>query len=174
MKTKKDIISDERRTGDLTGMQSVLFPLAKKMLGKKAFIEADVICSWNEIVGDRIAELSKPIKIDFAREGRNNGVLWIEVASGAVALEMHSKTNILLEKINTFFGYAAVHQIKFIQNYDLFEEKKMKRDIHNLEKKLVTREEQTYITKVSGEIKTPKLSQAVERLGHVVITNNKK
>ena len=173
-KEKKEIFSNERRTEDLTGMDVLLRPLARKMLGKKAFVEADVIGAWREIVGEETANFSKPMKIDFRKEERNNGTLWIEAASGAVALELQTKTKILLEKVNTFFGYAAISKIKIIQNPNVYSSLKMNSDIYNLEKKLVTPEEQNYITLLSGEVKTPELSQALEKLGKAVFINNKK
>lgn len=155
----------------MSDMAGLLLPLAKKMLGKKAFIEADVICSWREIIGEDMAEFSKPIKIDFRREEKNNGTLWIEVASGAVALEMQAKSKLVIEKVNTFFGYNAVEKIKILQNPSGAE---VKSNIHNLEKKLVTKEEETYIKNLSEDIKSKDLSLAIERLGCAIIANNKK
>ena len=171
MRKKKEIISDERRTGDLTNMNNLLWPLAKKMLGKKAFVEADVFRSWKDIVGDEIAQFSKPLKIEFDKEKRNNGTLLLEVASGAMALMIQTKSRVMIDKINTFFGYDAVCKIKILQNMAM---DKNKTDIHNLEKKLVTIQEQTYIKKLVEEIKTPGLAKALEKLGRNVIMNNKK
>lgn len=171
MKNKKEIISDDRRTGDLSDMSGLLLPLAKKMLGKKAFVEADIICAWKDIIGDDMAKFSRPLKIVFGREERNNGTLWIEAASGAFALELQTKSKIVIEKVNTFFGYAAVEKIKIVQNPSIMESTT---DTHNSEKKLVTKEEETYIKNLSEEIKTKELSEAIERLGCAIIANNKK
>ena len=49
-----------------------------------------------------------------------------------------------------------------------------KKDIQNLEKKLVTMEEETYIRNLSENIKNSELGQALERLGRAVVINNKK
>ena len=67
MKEKKEIVSEDRRTGDLTGMVDFLEPFARKMLGKKAFAEADVLSRWSEVVGEETASYSKPVKIDFKK-----------------------------------------------------------------------------------------------------------
>ncbi len=171
MKQTKDIISEDRRTGDLADMTSLLQPLAKKMLGKKAFVEADVMCSWREIVGEDMAVLSVPMKIDFGRFDRSNGTLWVEVASGAVALELQAKVKLIIEKVNTFFGYNAVEKIKIVQNPAVVADKS---DIHNCQKKLVTKEEETYIKNLSRDIKAKDLSLAIEQLGCAIIANNKK
>ena len=55
MKEKNDIFTDERKTGDLQNISGVLLPLAKKLVGKKAFAEADVICNWE----NRIRSINK-------------------------------------------------------------------------------------------------------------------
>ena len=96
MKEKKNIISDERRTNDLSDMHDVLDSFARKMLGKKAFAEADVICHWKDIAGEETARFSRPLKIDFKKDQRTDGTLWIEISGGAFALEIQSKSTILI------------------------------------------------------------------------------
>lgn len=172
MKNGKEIISDERRTGDLQNMSNLLAPLTRKMLGKRAFAEADVVANWNDIVGDETAAFSKPIKIDFAKGKRTDGVLVMEVAGGAFALEMQLREKIILEKVNTFFGYGAVAKMRIVQNPKLIVQVKdnMQRD----EKMLVTKEEENYIRNMSEGLNNSGLEQALHRLGIAVVVNNKK
>lgn len=172
MTEKKEIISAQRRTGDLQNMGKILSPLTRRMLGKRAFAEADVICNWAEIAGAELASFSVPAKIDFKKGERTNGVLWIEVAGGAFALEVSLKSKMLIEKVNTFFGYDAVKSLKIVQNPAVGV--KMKQDIHNPEKILVTKEEETYIESLSGDMQNPELGEALLRLGCAVMANNKK
>lgn len=172
MTEKKEIISSQRRTGDLQNMGKILGPLTRKMLGKKAFAEADVICNWKDIAGEELASFSVPSKIEFKKGEKTGGTLWIEVAGGAFALEVSLKSKILIEKVNTFFGYEAVKSLKIMQNPAV--NAKIKQDIHNPEKILVTKEEETYIKSLSEGIQNPELCEALERLGCAVAANNKK
>lgn len=172
MKVKKMIVSEEKRTGDLQNMSNVVGGFARKILGKKAFAEADVICNWQNIAGKDLACFSKPVRIDFKKGERVEGTLFIEVASGAFALEIQSKTKILVDKVNSFFGYAAVNSIKIIQNPAVFFEENA--NIKNVEKKLVTIEEENYITDLSKDVKNPELESALQSLGRAVLINNKK
>lgn len=172
MKNKKEIVSLERRTGDLQNMSNFLAPFTKKMLGKKAFAEADVICNWKEIVGEETAAYSTPVRIDFRKGERTNGVLVIETCGGAFALELQLKTKIMLDKVNTFFGYQAVEKIKILQNPQKIIDKKQ--DIQRDEKKLVTNEEENYIKELSEGLNSSDLSLILERLGKAVLINNKK
>lgn len=153
-------------------MSKILSPLTRKMLGKKAFAEADVICNWGEIAGEELASFSQPLKIEFKKGERTGGILWIEVVGGAFALEVSLKSKILIDKVNTFFGYDAVKSLKIMQNPAMT--LKLKQDIHNPEKKLVTKEEETYIKALSEGVQNPELSEALKRLGCAVAANNKK
>ena len=171
-KENKEIVTNERRTGDLQGINNILTPLAKRMLGKKAFIEADIIGAWESIVGEDLAKYSIPIRVEFKKGERTDGVLLIEVVGGAFALELQLKTKLLVDKVNIFFGYNAIKSIRLIQNPLIAD--KDKKYIQNIEKKLVTNEEETYIKKLSEDIKSSELSLALENLGKAVVINNKK
>ena len=172
MKEKKEIISSQRRTEGLSDMQCVLGPFARKMLGKKAFAEADVLCHWKEIVGDETAGFSRPLKIEFKKDERTGGVLWVEIAGGAFALEIQSKTPLFIDRVNTFFGYEAVKDIRIIQNPSVFND--LKQPTHNFEKTLVSPQEEIYINDLSSGVQNEELEQALQALGRAVIGHNKK
>lgn len=172
MRQKKEIISNERNTGDLQGISSVLGNIAKRMLGKKAFVEADIICNWANIVGDEMADFLIPVNISFKKGERSDGVLTIAAAGGAFALEVQLKNKLLIDKVNTFFGYRAVSSIKIIQDPNIALKKND--DIPNIEKKLVTKEEENYIKSLSENVKNTELSLALQRLGEAIVVNNKK
>ncbi len=172
MAEKKEIVSVERRTKDLQSIEHLLQPFARKILGKKAFVEADILLNWKEIVGEEIAAFCQPLKIDFKKGERTEGILRVAAASGAFALELQLKSRFLLNKVNTFFGYEAVKELKIVQNPAVV--KNSKQTIHNLEKKLVTEEEETYIRKLSEGLKNPELERILQKLGRAIAADNKK
>lgn len=172
MKKEKEIISLERKCGDLQNMDAVVGSFARKILGKKAFIEADVIGNWENIVGKELAGLTVPKKIEFKKDERRGGVLHIEAASGALALELQQKTKIILSKVNVFFGYEAVERLKIMQNLQVIKNTPLTSD--NSEKKLVSAEEENYIRQQLEGINNSELRATLEKLGRAVIANNKK
>lgn len=172
MSKKDEIITDKRKTGDLMGLSQVIGSFAYKVVGKKAFAEADVICNWKGIVGDDIASYSKPVKIDFKKGERIGGILIVETLGGAFALELQLKTKFLLDKVNTYFGYEAVKSLRILQNPKC--NISSDQSINNSEKVLVTEEEENYIKEVSSDIQNSELEHALQRLGCAVIANNKK
>ena len=172
MKEKKEIFTAERKTGDLKNISGVLMPLAKKLIGKKAFAEADVICNWKDIAGDEISAYSRPIKIDFKKDERTGGTLFVETYSGAFALELQTKSKLLIDKVNVFFGYQAVAHIKIVQNSK--HPDVIVQDVIKPQKMLVSEEEENYIEEVSNGLKSNNLEDALKRLGRAVFNHNKK
>ena len=88
--------------------------LTEKALGKRGLAHANLIVDWPAIVGPEIANECQPEKLAFPRGERNRGVLHLR-ASGPVALEVQHDTPRLLERINGYFGYRAVTEIRLIQ-----------------------------------------------------------
>lgn len=172
MKEKKEIFTQERKTGDLQRISGIITPLAKKMVGKKAFAEADIIANWVEIVGKETASYSRPLKVDFKKDERTEGVLFVETYGGAFAVELQSKSKFLIEKVNVFFGYQAVKHIRIVQNSKPVE--KVFQDVVKSQKKLVTDEEEHYIEQISGGLNSESLSETLQNLGRAVFNENKK
>ncbi|MBQ8677624.1 MAG: DUF721 domain-containing protein [Alphaproteobacteria bacterium] len=169
-KETKDIISRDRRLGDLQNMDAVLGPLARKLLGKKAFVEADVIYDWKIIIGDELAEFTHPLGIKFNRDERKGGVLNIEAASGAIALEVQAKSKVIIARVNSYFGYEAVDKLKIVQNLNLARIAKQPTD--NSEKKLVSANQENYIRQQVEGIENPELAETLARLGRSLFGNN--
>jgi hypothetical protein len=74
------------------------------------FIQSSVVSRWGEIVGERYAGVSSPESIRFPHGKREAGVLTI-VAVGAHAPMMQHVAPTLIERVNRFFGYAAVIKV---------------------------------------------------------------
>jgi hypothetical protein len=69
-----------------------------------------IITRWHEIVGERYARASAPESIRFPLGKREEGTLTI-VTNGAHAPMMQHVAPVILEKVNLFFGYAAVAKV---------------------------------------------------------------
>ena len=78
------------------------------------FVQSSVVSRWKEIVGDRYAAVSAPESIRFPHGRRVNGVLTL-VVEGAHAPMMQHVAPVIVERVNRFFGYAAVERVHFRQ-----------------------------------------------------------
>lgn len=74
------------------------------------FIQSAIITRWPEIVGERLAQASTPDSIRFPHGRKQDGVLTLTVR-GAHAPMMSHVTPEIIERVNRFFGYAAVSRI---------------------------------------------------------------
>lgn len=172
-KKTKNIVSAEHKASGLENLSASMSPLIKKLLGNKGLIEIDLLTNWQNIVGQEIAEHSMPQKIVFKPNCRNDGTLHLLVAGSAFALEIQHNIPLILEKINTFFGYKAIAKITIMQNDEFINTSSSTVSEDKTDKKLVTKQEQTYINEVTEGVKSPELKARLKSLGESVFKNNK-
>jgi len=98
-----------RTIGEVTGR------IVAKPLGKRGFAAAGLAAGWPMIVGEALARGTLPLRVVFARGERTGGILHLRVASGALALQVQHLGPLLIERVNTHFGYAAVARLALTQ-----------------------------------------------------------
>ena len=174
MKNEPTDISEARTNRDLRSLSNSILPLAKRILGKKGFVEVDILTNWEQIVGSELASYSLPTKIDFKRNQRTGGILHLSVPGGAFALELQHREKFILEKINTYFGYAAVSNLRIMQNSAVKIEDASRTEAEKRHKTLVSPDEENYIKELTEEITNPGLKEILTKLGQSVFTDNHK
>jgi hypothetical protein len=78
------------------------------------FVQSSIVSRWKEIVGERYAAVSAPESIRFPPGRRSSGVLTL-IVEGAHAPMMQHVAPTIMERVNRFFGYAAVDRLSFRQ-----------------------------------------------------------
>lgn len=78
------------------------------------FVQSAVVTRWPEIVGTRFADASAPESISFPRGKKEGGTLHL-VAHGAHAPMLQHVAPQIVERVNRFFGYAAVVKLAIRQ-----------------------------------------------------------
>ena len=85
---------------------------------KQGFAARELVTRWAEIAGADIARHSEPVRMQWPRpvEGQPQEpatlVLRVE---GPAALEIQHKSDIILERVNRFFGWSAVGRLALRQ-----------------------------------------------------------
>ena len=97
-----------RAAGDLVG------DIAGVSFKRFGFVQSAVVSRWSEIVGERYANVSTPESVRFPQGKKSGGTLTLTVV-GAHAPLMQHLTPLIVERVNRFFGYAAVDKIAFRQ-----------------------------------------------------------
>lgn len=78
------------------------------------FVQSSIVSRWAEIVGEKLAGASRPESIRFPPGTKQDGVLTL-VVRGAHAPMMQHVAPEIIERVNRFFGYAAVAKLTIRQ-----------------------------------------------------------
>ena len=78
------------------------------------FVQSAIVSRWAEIVGERYARVSCPESIRFPTGRKSGGALTLLVEGAHAPLIQHL-TPMIVERVNRFFGYAAIDRIVFRQ-----------------------------------------------------------
>ncbi len=111
--TDKPKESDVRR-GAMRALAADLPHIVKPVLGKRGFVEGQLVAQWIEIVGADLARHMIPEKLSFPSGQRRDGTLRLRVAP-AFALEAQHREPQILERLNAFFGYQALARLALVQ-----------------------------------------------------------
>jgi hypothetical protein len=88
----------------------VLDPAARR----RGFAQASLLADWATIVGPSLARRCQPVRVDYAPGKRRGGTLLVH-AGGATAIEVQHAAPQIVERINTYFGFNAVRQLRLLQ-----------------------------------------------------------
>lgn len=98
--------------------EQALMDIALKIAGnafrKQGFSQAAILSHWRDIVGPAFAQHCLPLKLTFPAGKRRGGTLTILV-EGPFALQIAHVQPQVIERINRFFGYAAVERLSLKQ-----------------------------------------------------------
>lgn len=97
-----------RAAGELVGA------IGDRSFRRFGFVQGAIVSRWAEIVGARYAKVSSPESIRFPLGKKAGGALTLLV-DGAHAPLIQHLTPMIVERVNRFFGYAAVNRIVFKQ-----------------------------------------------------------
>jgi hypothetical protein len=102
----------------LRPLSDLLHKTLAQAFAKQGFASTDIVTRWTEIVGGEIADHSEPEKIQWPRmrfaQVAQPGTLVLRV-EGPTALEIQQLSDVILERVNRFFGWEAVGAIRLRQ-----------------------------------------------------------
>ena len=84
-------------------------------VAKQGFSGADIIVSWPEIVGERLAAYSQPVKVEWPRRASPDApadpsTLVVRTES-AFALDLQHLAPVIIERVNAFYGWRCVGRL---------------------------------------------------------------
>jgi hypothetical protein len=105
---------DSPRGGRARAAGELLGEVGGQSFRRFGFVQHSIVSRWAEIVGERYAKVSSPESIRFPTGKKGGGALTLLV-DGAHAPLIQHLTPMIVERVNRFFGYAAVNRIVFKQ-----------------------------------------------------------
>ncbi len=88
--------------------------LVKSTFEKKGFAQAEILLEWNKIVGQEMSQKCTPEKLIFPKGKKTEGMLYLNVQiSSGLLIEYGAP--LIIDKINSYFGYQAVTRLKLKQ-----------------------------------------------------------
>lgn len=171
MNTKKKSAAPRRGVFQIS---EVANGIVDPVLARRAGINTALLGSWDEIVGDGFADCSRPEKIAWPRRGEPGeegghrpGVLTI-ACDGARALFLSHAQGELIARINGFFGYPAIGQIRIVQK------PVSQAALHRPKPRKLEGERARRLADMMEGITDEKLRAAIERLGTAVLSPSRR
>jgi len=85
---------------------------------KQGFAARELVTRWGEIAGERTAAYCEPLKMQWPRpvagQPQEPATLVLRV-EGPMALEIQHSSDVILERVNRFFGWHAVGRLTIRQ-----------------------------------------------------------
>ena len=128
----------------------------KSILKKNGYSYSEIISKWNFLMGKDISNSCFPQSIKMSRENKN-GTLILSVERGNEIIAEYSKKEII-DKINSYFGYKLIDQIR-LQTYNSKKKEKKQNILNKSSKKF---------EKKINEIKNKNIRDSLSQLLDIV------
>jgi hypothetical protein len=130
---------------------------------KQGFNSSELVLRWSAIAGDDVAEHAEPLKIQWQKvpdgQPAQPGTLVLRV-DGPAAIEIQHMSHVILERVNRYFGFAAIGKIAIRQA-------PLRREAARPDRRLDTQAVQSIAETLPGST-DPALKDALARLGAAI------
>ena len=168
MSSQKSKSKNKERRGGVRPVAASLPKIAAKAIGKRGFAEAALITEWDRIVGRELACVSQPEKLAFSPRQRSNGTLHNR-EHGADATELQHLEPLVIERINSHFGYRAIARLKLTHAPLRQTSPPLKRSPQTPDPK-----QRAVLTDILSKVEDDTVKKALERLGAAILTGSAK
>jgi hypothetical protein len=107
------------RSSQPVAVSDLVTNLLDPVLRKRAGISVGLVQSWEEIVGQRVAAMSRPMKLNWPRRMQDEDAFepaTLEIAcEGPAALHIQHESGEIIARVNAFLGFVAVGRIRIVQ-----------------------------------------------------------
>ncbi len=135
---------------------------------KRGFVETRLLTHWREIVGDALADVSRPVKVSYGQQGI--GATLTILTNGANAPLLQADLPRIKDKVNACYGYAAISRIRITQTAETgFSEAPASFD--HKPRPAPDPQKVAEVEKVVGDVGDDNLRSALAALGRNILTH---
>ncbi|EEE46011.1 MAG: DUF721 domain-containing protein [Labrenzia sp.] len=141
---------------------------------KRGFASIDIIASWADIVGERYGTRVQPDRLIWPRQPELSDperppqpATLVVHTDGPTALMLSHDSPQVIERINTFYGWAAIGRIKIQQKPVAVKRASTRKALRPL-----TRSEEQQLDAKLETVENDRLREALKKLGAQVIARN--
>jgi hypothetical protein len=139
-------------------------------LAAQGFATSDIIMAWPDIVGERLAAFTQPLKIEWKRkaphadpEARPDPATLVIRVESAFALELQHLAPTIIDRVNTYYGWRCIGKLVLKQG-----------PVRRVEKKsptapVLTPADREKVGKAVQPIEEEALKAALDRLGQAIV-----
>lgn len=143
--------------------------LIKPIFGERGFTDSAIVNDWQEIAGEYLAKHCAPEKIHYSHGKKSKGTLHLRIDNGGLAIQLQHLQSVLIERINTYFGFGAVACIRITQGpLPKILENKLSSS------RLLSEIEERNLFNCLSDVDDEDLHHALERLGRAILSKTSK
>ena len=140
-------------------------PISDRAAGR-GFSKSRLLTQWAEIAGAELSEMCQPVKIRFSKSGLKSTLVLLTTGANAPILQMQIPQ--ILERVNTVYGYRAVHDIHITQISANGLAETQSKFTHAKPTKPLSKESKEALAALVEDVEDDSLRMALTRLGHSV------
>ncbi|MDP3531842.1 MAG: DciA family protein [Alphaproteobacteria bacterium] len=150
-------------------ISNLIGEISRPFFQKQGLIDERLVFYWAQIVGDKLAQYSFPIKL-VGQQGQVNSPRILEVlVNPGAALEITYAKNSIVAKINQFFGFALISDIRLKHGQIQKNDKKLP----ERPKRTLNIHENEHIQSLVTSIQDENLRNALKNLGKALLSQQK-
>jgi len=139
------------------------------ILRRRAGLNIQLLESWPEIVGADVAETSRPLRIIWPHRSAGDDTFepatLVIACEGFSAIRLQHESNEVIQRVNTFFGFAAIARLKIEQKPVRFDKPQPKQVLS------IDEEQKNQLEHMVADIQNETLRHSLFRLGKGVLGN---
>jgi len=141
-------------------------------LAAQGFATSDIIMAWPDIVGERLAAFTQPLKIEWKRkaphadpEARPEPATLVVRVESAFALELQHMAPTVIDRVNTYYGWRCIGKIVLKQG-----------PVRRVERKkpsapLLSPADKAKVSSAIEGVEDDGLKAALDRLGQAIVSS---